>query len=582
MNPRNRRYRLSRILPCLLPLCGLGIETACAQIGDLEAIAAPMESVFLRWNDLTADESGFLVERRTGEGEYSELLTTPPDVTGFTDTGLEPATKYFYRVQPVNGSGQQAGEVEVTTFPQWEVPVPEVAISSPGGGDYTVSFPGQGATYTVEGSMDLNTWAPLEPPFYLDSTGQYTHTLPVGWALESFASFYRVRARAYERPPVIGLDRPFELPPEPDGEVYDVTQFGASPANIQDGNDDAIGIMVAISIAGAGDVVFIPAGTYTIRQKLVIPTGVTLRGAGMDQTLLVTEGIDRAVEVTAFSHDIRIEDFAITYLGETEELGTGVHVGSSRSGNNAYRIVIDGIRVEGFSVHGVSLRDCHHVLVRNCRMLNATNLGGGGHGYGIALNYPTNHNNWIRNNTIGPVIRHAILLQYYAHNNLVEHNLAVENSEDAYDLHGEDEYANELRYNTARDGARDGFGVGNTGATHDRSGPDNWIHHNTVERSLSGIEVIQGSDVVYIDQNSFIDNDYGIRVHDIGGRHLYLRGNLIDGNRVGVSLSRARQVWLLENQILNQTLYGIEILAGTEDLVESGNVLEGNALDYRP
>ena len=68
---------------------------------------------------------------------------------------------------------------------------------------------------------------------------------------------------------------------------------------------------------------------------------------------------------------------------------------------------------------------------------------------------------------------------------------------------GEDEYANELRYNIARDGERDGFGVGNTGSTHDRSGPNNWIHHNTVERSLYGIEVIQGSDVVYIDNNTF-------------------------------------------------------------------------------
>jgi nitrous oxidase accessory protein NosD len=278
-----------------------------------------------------------------------------------------------------------------------------------------------------------------------------------------------------------------------------------------------------------------------------------------------------------------VEDFAITYLGSTEELQSGVYVGSSRSGNNSYRIVIDSLRIEKFSVHGVSLRDCNHVLVQNCEILNATNLGGGGQGYGIALNYPTNHNNWIRNNTIGPVIRHAILLQYYAHNNLVEHNLAVDNAEDAYDLHGEDEYANELRYNTASGGDRDGFGVGNTGSTHDRSGPDNWIHHNTVvNAAVSGIEVIQGSDVVYIDNNTFSGSRYGIRVHDFGGDQIYIRGNSIIGNNTGISVTSSRWVWLLDNRIEDSTAYGIEILTEVEDLVDEGNTFSGNAQDYRP
>jgi nitrous oxidase accessory protein NosD len=238
--------------------------------------------------------------------------------------------------------------------------------------------------------------------------------------------------------------------------------------------------------------------------------------------------------------------------------------------------------VERFSVHGVSLRDCHHVLVQNCEFADATNLGGGGHGYGIALNYPTNNNNWIRNNTIGPVIRHAILIQYYAHNNLVEYNLAFENTEDAYDLHGEDEYANELRFNIARDGARDGFGVGNTGATHDRSGPNNWIHHNTVENSLAGIEVIQASDMVFIDHNTFSGNEYGIRVHNLGGSQLYLRGNRIEDNDVGVLLNEARWVWLLHNDISGSTEFGLEILSGVENLVEEGNTFTGNAQDRGP
>lgn len=550
-----------------------------ATVSGLEAIATPAGSVFLRWNDVTLDETGFLVERKTGTDPFVTVVTTPPGNTVYTDTGLLAATTYLYRVRALVAGDPPASLISATTLPHWSVPVarPWISISAPD--TLTVGFAGEGATYTLDESDDLHAWEEALPPVYLDSTGSSLLTRSIAGG----DRFFRVQSQAYERPAAIGLSVPFETPPDPDGDTWDVTEFGASPSTVSPTNDDAVGIKVAISLAQPGDIVFIPAGTYTIRQELRLPSGVTLRGAGMDQTILVTEGISRAVYIPALAHDIRVEDFAITYLGATEELQNGVYIGSVRTGSNSYRIAVQRLRIEKFSVHGVSLRDCNHVLVSDCHILNSTNLGGGGHGYGIALNYPTNHNNWIRNNTIGPVIRHAILLQYFAHNNLVEHNLAVDNSEDAYDLHGEDEYANELRTNTASGGARDGFGVGNTGSTHDRSGPDNWIHHNTVENAAaSGLEVIQGSDVVYIDENTFSGCRYGIRVHDIGGDHLYIRGNSILGNVFGISVTSARWVWLLDNRIEDNTSYGIEILTDVQDLVDQGNTFSGNAADYRP
>ena len=545
-------------------------------VSTLEAFAAPHESVFLRWTDGTSDETGFLVERKTGDQPFAEIVTTPPDVTGYTDSGLATGTTYTYRVRALVGNDPPGREVQVTTLPGWKPPVgsPELVVSDEG--EVRLEVPGKGTTYTLQSSHSLEAWTDLGEPAFVGPYERLAVTDPAPGP----ARFYRVLARGYERPGFIGLSMPFEAPPEPAGTVWNVTDFGASPLLAT--NDDAIGIKVAISIAQPGDVIYIPAGTYTIRQTLELPSGLTLRGAGMNETVLLCEQIERAVVVPPEAHDIRIEGFSINYLGDTEELLHGVYVGSVRRGNNSYRILIDGLRIEGFSVHGVSLRDCHHVLVQNCEMRNATNLGGGGHGYGIALNYPTNHNNWIRNNLIGPVIRHAILIQYEAHNNLVEHNLAVENTEDAYDLHGEDEYANELRFNIARDGLRDGFGVGNTGSTHDRSGPNNWIHHNTVENSLAGVEIIQGSDVVYIDENTFAGNQYGIRVHNYGGRHLYLRGNTIRGNQKGVSLAAAQWIWLLDNVIENQSQYGIEILGQVSDLVDEGNIFSGNTADYGP
>jgi nitrous oxidase accessory protein NosD len=548
-----------------------------AFVGSLEGFPAPMGSAFLRWDDLTDGETGFQIERKPAGGEFEAVVITPPNAIHYTDTGLAPSTVFTYRVRAVS-TGQELPwrEVEVETLAQWDGLQADPVLQGMEEGTARFEFTGEGVTYVLEETSDLSAWASLGDPFHLD----FFETGEVSLAVDSSPAFVRVRSEAFERPAGIGLSMPFEIPPEPDGEVWDVTDFGASP--ISTTNDDAVGIKVAISLAQPGDVVLIPEGTYTLRQVLEVPTGVTLRGAGIGKTIFETEGIDRVVSILPEVHDVRIEGFTIRYLGDAEELAYGVYVGSSRQGRNSYRILIDGIRVERFSVHGVSLRDCHHVLVQNCEFADATNVGGGGHGYGVALNYPTNHNNWIRNNTIGPVIRHAILIQYYAHNNLVEYNLAFENTEDAYDLHGEDEYANELRFNIARDGDRDGFGVGNTGSTHDRSGPNNWIHHNTVENSLAGIEVIQASDMVFIDHNTFSGNEYGIRVHNLGGSHLYLRGNRIEDNDVGVFLNNARWVWLLHNHISGSTEFGLEILSGVENLVEEGNTYTGNAQDRGP
>lgn len=566
----------ARVLSLLTGLI-MGAVPAGAFVGNLEAIAAPMGSVFLRWEDLTTGESGFRIERQAGSEEFVEVAVAPPDSLHFTDTGLEPDTPYTYRVRAFTPDRElPAREATVRSLPSWAAPRAHPRLQSRTPESLVLRYEGEGATYSLETSPDLEQWNPLGEPFFLGTTETRDLELPLG-AGQTFA---RVRSAAFERPTGVGLSMPFALPPEPDGEIYDVTDFGASP--ISPNNDDAVGIKVALSLASPGDTVFIPAGTYLIRQVLEVPSGVTLRGAGMDETRLLTEGIDRAITILPEVHDVRLSGFSIQYLGATEELAFGIYVGSSRQGLNSYRLLIDGIRVEGFSVHGVSLRDCHHVLVQNCEFLNATNLGGGGHGYGVALNYPTNHNNWIRHNTIGPVIRHAVLIQYEAHNNLVEYNLAVENTEDAYDLHGEDESANELRFNIARDGDRDGFGVGNTGSTHDRSGPHNWIHHNTVENCLAGLEIIQGSDMVYVDHNTFVNNRYGIRVHNLGGDHLYIRGNRLEGNEIGISLTDARWVWLQHNQLIGQSLYGIEVLSQVEDLVEEGNQFSGNAADRRP
>lgn len=554
-----------------------GSVPAAGLVADLEAWAAPYESVFLRWRDITDAETGFRIERRVGEEAYAGIISVPANVTNYTDTGLEADRTYMYRVRALAPDRELPGrEVTVTTLSQWDGPGTELDLAGTHPGGIHLEFKGTGAVYFPQRSADGLSWESIGVPEVLNpgDSGSIFH--PDG----NPNAFYRVLGEGYQRPLQVGLDGPFEAPPEPEGQTWDVTDFGASP--LVTTNDDAIGIAVALSVAAPGDIVFIPAGTYTIRQTLTVPTGVTLQGAGMQETVLITEEIDTAVVIEPEAHDIRLIDFGIRYEGDVEELLYGVYVGSVRQGRNSYRILIDSLNIERFSKHGISLRDCHHVMVRDCLIRDATNLGGGGHGYGVALNYPTNHNNWIRGNTIGPGIRHAVLLQYEAHNNLVEYNSAPGNSEDAYDLHGEDEAFNELRFNTASDGDRDGFGVGNTGSTHDRSGPGHWIHHNTVTDCLSGLEVIQASDLVFVDHNTFSGNEYGIRVHNLGGNHLYFRGNTLSGNDTGITVAASRWVWILDNRITGSGEHGLFIFPGVEDVTEAGNHFEDNAADRGP
>src|SRR5262249_46958760 len=139
---------------------------------------------------------------------------------------------------------------------------------------------------------------------------------------------------------------------------------------------------------------------------------------------------------------------------------------------------------------------------------------------------------WVTNNSFGPVVRHAVVIQYSAHHNLIEHNTADGTTLDSFDLHGEDEYSNELRFNLAMNSSGgDGFGVGNTGSTHQNSGPNNWIHDNEVNNCRGGINVILGSNDEYVEDNNFHDNaDYGIHVYNGGGANLFFVRNTLRAN----------------------------------------------------
>ncbi len=84
--------------PCIPPVAPSG----------LSAVASGFSGMDLSWLDGSADEQGFVVERRLGsEGDeaFAQIAQVGADVTSYADGGLTPDTEYCYRVAAFNGNG---------------------------------------------------------------------------------------------------------------------------------------------------------------------------------------------------------------------------------------------------------------------------------------------------------------------------------------------------------------------------------------------------------------------------------------------------------------------------------------------
>jgi len=84
---------------------------------DLSATAASNSSINLKWTDNSNNETGFMIERMTGGGTFSEIITVGPNVTEYNDPGLIQATIYQYIVRAFNeaGSSNYSNEANATT-----------------------------------------------------------------------------------------------------------------------------------------------------------------------------------------------------------------------------------------------------------------------------------------------------------------------------------------------------------------------------------------------------------------------------------------------------------------------------------
>ena len=84
----------------------------------LTATALSSNQINLSWIDNAANETGYIVESKTGTATYNQIASLGPNVTTFNNTGLTASTAYSYRVVASNSLGKSAYSNEATATTQ--------------------------------------------------------------------------------------------------------------------------------------------------------------------------------------------------------------------------------------------------------------------------------------------------------------------------------------------------------------------------------------------------------------------------------------------------------------------------------
>jgi fibronectin type 3 domain-containing protein/regulation of enolase protein 1 (concanavalin A-like superfamily) len=154
--------------------------------GNLSARALSGSQISLIWNPATTATSYNLKGSTTSGGPYN-LIATGVGGTNYFNTGLPPATPFYYVVSSLNASGESTNSLpaSATTLP--DNTLPSVAAYT-AGDQLTLQVSGDsGPDYEIQASTDMINWSPI---FTTNSPA-----LPFVWTVNATngpLNFYRI------------------------------------------------------------------------------------------------------------------------------------------------------------------------------------------------------------------------------------------------------------------------------------------------------------------------------------------------------------------------------------------------------
>jgi hypothetical protein len=99
-------------------LTSVGGSSPPAAPSALTAAGVSETRIDLAWKDNSADETGFRIDRKVGNGSFVEIGQAAGNDKSFSDTGVTAGNSYTYRVRAVNGAGSSPPSNEATASPR--------------------------------------------------------------------------------------------------------------------------------------------------------------------------------------------------------------------------------------------------------------------------------------------------------------------------------------------------------------------------------------------------------------------------------------------------------------------------------
>ncbi|WP_052661601.1 fibronectin type III domain-containing protein, partial [Clostridium aceticum] len=131
----------------------------------LTTIGIFSDKINLSWVDNADSEAGYKVERKTGNGNFMEIIVLGPNRTTYSDTGISPNTVYTYRVRAYNtgGNSDYSNEINGSTINFPAAPT-NLIVSSTSTDRISISWQDNASNengFRIERKVDNGNWNEL-------------------------------------------------------------------------------------------------------------------------------------------------------------------------------------------------------------------------------------------------------------------------------------------------------------------------------------------------------------------------------------------------------------------------------------